>query len=216
MNWTRKGMKARAKLQLQRQYWMCFLACLLLGLTTGSISISGLQVNGDWNLSPIMLGLLIGGGLISTAISVFVGGPLQVGTARYFIAGTRGIAPFELVGSGFRKEEYGKNVGTILVWQIILVLWSLLLVIPGIVKAYEYYFVPYLLAERPELSYREARDISSRMTRGHKWNMFVLDLSFLGWYFLGFLCCGIGMLLVAPYVKATFAQLYQELKVITE
>lgn len=72
--------------------------------------------------------------------------------------------------------------------------------------------VPYLLAENPNMSHKRAFKLSKAMTKGHKWDLFVLDLSFIGWYILGFLCCCIGTFFLAPYVQATKAEAYTFLK----
>ena len=91
-------------------------------------------------------------------------------------------------------------------------LWSLLLIVPGIVKALAWSQVPYLLAENPNLTGARAREISEQMTDGQKWEIFLLQLSFLGWYLLGALACGVGVLFVDPYVQATHAELYARLR----
>lgn len=91
-------------------------------------------------------------------------------------------------------------------------LWLLLLIVPGFVKAYEYSMIPYLLAENPNLSASQAFSLSKQMTIGQKMDLFVLDLSFLGWIILGLICCGIGILFVLPYPEATRAEVYLNLK----
>ena len=92
-------------------------------------------------------------------------------------------------------------------------LWSLLFVIPGIVKAYSYRMIPYLMAEDSNLSFFEAKDLSRRMMDGHKWNTFILDLSFIPWHILSFLTAGIvGVLYVVPYVEYTDVELYRVLR----
>lgn len=91
-------------------------------------------------------------------------------------------------------------------------LWSLLFIIPGIVKSLAWSQVPYLLAENPGMSGKRARELSDQMTMGHKWDLFVLGLSFIGWNLLGALACGVGVLFVAPYVQATYAEAYAFLR----
>ena len=91
-------------------------------------------------------------------------------------------------------------------------LWLLLLIVPGVIKAYEYSMIPYLLAENPNLSASQAFSLSKQMTTGQKMDLFVLDLSFLGWIILGLICCGIGILFVLPYPEATRAKVYLILK----
>ena len=88
-------------------------------------------------------------------------------------------------------------------------LWSLLLVVPGIVKHYEYLMVPYIIAENPAMDYKEAFQISKQMMDGEKMEAFIMDLSFLGWYLLSAVTCGLlAIFYVNPYVQASFAEMY--------
>lgn len=84
--------------------------------------------------------------------------------------------------------------------------------IPMIIKSYEYYMVEYLLCENPDIDWRDALAESKAMMQGNKWATFVLELSFLGWFLLGFLVCCIGTLFIQPYYQATLAQLYLQLR----
>ncbi len=91
-------------------------------------------------------------------------------------------------------------------------LWTLLLIVPGIVKAFAYSMVPYILADNPEIGYRRALQLSQEMTRGHKWNILVLGFSFIGWYLLGAMLLMVGVFFVHPYFEATMAELYGALR----
>jgi uncharacterized membrane protein len=91
-------------------------------------------------------------------------------------------------------------------------LWYLLLIIPGIIKWYAYSMVPYILADNPNIGARRAIQLSNNMTRGHKFDIFVLELSFIGWYLLGLLAIVVGVLFVRPYEDATKAELYLVLR----
>lgn len=93
-----------------------------------------------------------------------------------------------------------------------ILLWLFLFIVPGFIKAYEYSMIPYLLAENPNITTDEAFSLSKQMTTGQKMDLFVLDLSFLGWIILGLICCGIGILFVLPYPEATNAEVYLNLK----
>lgn len=86
-----------------------------------------------------------------------------------------------------------------------------IMLIPFIIKMYDYYLVEYILAEEPDLKWREALKKSKMMMRGNRFRTFVLNLSFLGWLLLGMIVCGIGTIFVMPYMYATDAQLYMEL-----
>ena len=88
-------------------------------------------------------------------------------------------------------------------------LWSLLFIVPGIIKHYEYLMVPYIIAENPGMPREEAFLISNKMMMGQKWEAFVLDLSFIGWGILTVMTGGIvGVFYAEPYRQATFAELY--------
>ena len=92
-------------------------------------------------------------------------------------------------------------------------LWSLLLFIPGIVKAVAYSLTPYILAEYPDVSANDATKLSDRMTRGYKMDIFVAALSFLGWELLSAVTFGLlEVVFVGPYREITFGGIYEELK----
>ena len=91
-------------------------------------------------------------------------------------------------------------------------LWALLFLIPGIYKKYQYYMVEFILAENPDMPYREVLERSRKMMDGQKWNAFVLDLSFILWHMLSFVTCGISEIaFVQPYINLTRAALYRAL-----
>ncbi len=107
-------------------------------------------------------------------------------------------------------------VGKIILLQIMVFiftfLWSLLLFIPGIIAAYRYRFALYNLCENPQLSPSEALNMSKAQTRGYKWQLFVLDLSFLGWSLLCALTLGILSIWIAPYIQQTDIGYFEEIK----
>lgn len=90
-------------------------------------------------------------------------------------------------------------------------LWSLLFVIPGMIKTYAYAMAYYVKVDHPDYGWNQCVKASIALMKGNKWCLFVLDLSFLGWYTVGALCFGIGTLWVAPYQQATRAQFYNSL-----
>ena len=95
-------------------------------------------------------------------------------------------------------------------WMILwIVLWSFLFFIPGIVKTFAYSQMHYILAEFPEVSVTEAMKISMKITKGYKWDIFMMYLSFLGWMFLSMLSCGIGFLWLIPYMNLSSANAYK-------
>ena len=150
--------------------------------------------------------------VIAFGWSAFVSGPVIVGKNRYFMEHRAFGSRFERLFWAFRSGRY-MNVVKIMFWkEVKIFLWSLLFVIPGIIKSYEYCMVPYILAENPQISCERAFELSRKMTKGEKWKIFVLDLSFIGWRILGVLCCCIGQVFVEPYYEATYAELYQVMR----
>lgn len=146
-------------------------------------------------------------------VYIFVGAPLKVGYAHF----CRCIYNNWItdVGDMFKRSfsDYPRNLGGMLWMDLFIFLWSLLLVIPGIVKSYAYFAAPYILAEFPAVRATDAIKISMRMTYSFKAEIFILDLSFIGWYLLSALTLGLlGIFYVNPYFYASRAGMYEELK----
>ena len=137
---------------------------------------------------------------------------LAVGLAAFFLDALRSEkGSFESFFKGF-TEYLGTKLLSMLLMQIFISLWSILLFIPGIVKSYSYSMTPYILLDKPELSATEAITDSRMMMRGHKWQLFLLDLSFIGWILLSLLTFGILFIYVIPYMEAARAEFYRTLK----
>lgn len=143
--------------------------------------------------------------------AITIGYALEVGRARFFLKGFKEDIKIGYLFSTFNSKEYLSIIKTIFLRNLFGILWSLLFIIPGIIKFYEYRMVSYIVSEEPNISTSEAIQMSRDMTDGHKMDMFILDLSFLGWYLLGLLFFGIGGIFVNPYKEATFAKLYNVL-----
>ena len=153
-----------------------------------------------------LLILLIQSAILSVASycggipAMLIEGPLGVGVAFVFISLMRGKNKIDIedMFKGFR-DNLGRNLLLGFLANLFVALWSLLFIIPGIVKLYAYSMAYYIANEHPEYDWKACLDESQRLTRGHKLDLFVLDLSFIGWYIVGSLCLGIGVLWVAPY-----------------
>lgn len=144
-------------------------------------------------------------------LTIFLIGPLSVGTVVVFKNLKRyGNVKIENLFEGFTKD-FGGTLLLGLLQTIFITLWSLLFVIPGIVKAYSYSMAPYLKSEHEDWDWRRCLDESKRLTDGHKMDLFILDLSFIGWYLVGSLCLGVGSLWVEAYHSATLVNYYEEL-----
>lgn len=145
-------------------------------------------------------------------LDVFICNPIEVGCKRFYV---RNLNESAQVGNvGFAFDNHYKNITkTMFFRDLYTILWTLLFIIPGIVKSYEYQMIPYLLAENPQMSREQAFAESKRMMSGQKWRAFVLDLSFIGWNILSAITLGIlGIFYVQPYMDATHAALYEALR----
>lgn len=148
-----------------------------------------------------------------TLLEILVLFPLSLGVLNAFrkllTEGDNDLVPnaFHL---GFKP--YLHKVWGMLLMYILIVLWTLLFIIPGIIKTYSYAMTPYILHENPELSASEAIHRSRMMMKGHKFDLFWLQLSFIGWFFLCLLTTGIGFLWLQPYYYTAQAAFYEEVK----
>ena len=150
------------------------------------------------------------------ALDAFIFNPLELGCQRYFFKNLDEDAKFSNVVFAF-DHSYKNIAKTMFLRDLYIVLWSLLFIIPGIIKSYEYRMIPYILADNPEMPTEEVFAESKRLMSGNKWKAFVLDFSFIGWQLLSVLTCGIlSIFYVDPYQYSTNAALYEALKYGTE
>ena len=222
-----KELRAKAWASLKGKYWLAVAVVLVLGIL---VSVGSSLVTCSQNMTELLdmvdpsemdstmeLGAAVISGIASVfgtvgfLITVFIGHASTVGIAHYFIKNTDSKPSFADAFSGF-KVKYGRNVGTLFLVNIKIALWSLLLVIPGIIKIFEYAIIPYILADDPEISSKDAFKKARKMMKGNKWRLFKLNFSFIGWGILCVLTCGVGTLFLMPYINAAQAEFYTELK----
>lgn len=108
----------------------------------------------------------------------------------------------------FKNEQWLRDIGALFLVGLYTFFWTLLLIIPGIIKGYSYSLVPYILAEDDTISITEAINLSQQMTDGYKWELFVLDWSFILWDVAASLTLGLVAFYSVPYQKATWARYY--------
>lgn len=151
--------------------------------------------------------------LVLVLLDIFIFQPLEIGGCRFFIENAYEMPGAERIFFAFKSGHYGKMVLTLFLRGLFTFLWSLLLIIPGIIKSYEYRMIPYLLADCPEMSREDAFRISKEMMQGQKMEAFILDLSFIAWRLLSAVTCGIvEIFYVGPYIHATNAELFLTLR----
>ncbi len=150
--------------------------------------------------------------ICSILYSYFLANPFLVGAYRFFNRSLVEDANVRELVSAFSGGNYLRTVKTMFLMNLFTGLWSLLFVIPGIIKSYEYRMIPYIIMDNPELSTKEVFERSKHMMDGNKWSAFLLDLSFIGWWFLTIFTCGLlAIFWVAPYQNLTNAALYRKL-----
>lgn len=239
MNWNRIELKEDSKSLLRLNYWPFVLVAFIHAVVAGSSEGKGSATSATQNLENLygdgyygydgytmvrdivsailpFLGMalvtMLGMWVLMIALTIFVMHPIEVGCKRYMIL-ARSVKPeFQEMAFVF-KNCYGNVVKTMFLKNLYSVLWTLLFIIPGIVKSYEYRMIPYLMAEYPDMASDEAFRISREMMMGNKWEAFVLDLSFLGWDILSIITFGLtGIFYSRPYQMLTNAALYLNLK----
>lgn len=143
---------------------------------------------------------------------LFLGFIIEVGKSKFFLDAFKGDVDISKLFFGFNSKDYMQIIKAQGLSFLYILLWTFVFIIPGIVKAYQYRYVPYLLAENTSLTPKEALSQSKQLTMGHKGNIFILDFSFILWNLLGLITFGLSSYFVAPYVEATNAKLYNVLK----
>ena len=227
-----KNIKDRGKLALKANYWNSVLVAFILSLLTTGAGVasrgqagSAAEQSGqelpailnDANMEAwigifaILMGIAAIGFVIGILLKIFVFNPLKVGGYQFFRRNVRESG----VSAGVLKEgfgDYGHTFGTLFLTDLFIALWSLLFIIPGIVKSYSYMLVPYLLKDQPQLSAQETIALSKKIMDGHKWEAFVLDLSFLGWLLLGAVTANlVNIFWTNPYRENARAEFYLNL-----
>lgn len=238
--WTNSMLKENAKSVLKNFYWMAVLALVIVSVVSGvannipnwvsgtpsaassvtqaidaakdgEISDSEMQAIQAASAASSGVGSVLGS-IISIAITFFVINPLGVGTCKFFIEARSGSVEIGNLFYAFRKEHYLNIVKTLAIMTVKIFLWSLLFIIPGIVKGYAYCLTPYILAENPIIDSKRAMEISEQTMNGEKMNFFVLQLSFIGWWILVLFTCGLGSYFLNPYIKATETEFFMCMK----
>lgn len=229
---NRVAIKERSKQILKKNHWLCvgvaFLATLSLGMFAGggtSYNFSYTQGGGNPSATTpfadvepaLVIGVIIFA-LVGLAISfvsqIFLTNQLMVGSCRFFLKFRRNnpVDTGELFQS--YKDKTFLNIAKVtFIRDLSVGLWTLLFIVPGIIKSYEYWAVDYILAVKPDTTYNKALDLSKKMMEGHKMEVFELGLSFFGWYLLSIFTCGLlAVCYVNPYQRIAMAELYSEIR----
>lgn len=138
--------------------------------------------------------------------------PMAYGLVVAFLDNIRSGATYKVNQLMVGFSDYGRVLGTSLLMYIYVILWALLLLVPGIVKSYSYSLTYFVLRDNPELKFNGAIERSMAMMKGHKFDLFYLQLTFIGWILLCILTLGIAYLWIAPYIQAATVHFYEDVK----
>ena len=164
-------------------------------------------------LAFVLSGILSAVSTVTSGIgSIILTGPLMFGLYKSFLNATRTKNSISFDGAFDGFKNFGQTFLLGFMQSIFVMLWSLLFFIPGIVKTYSYSMAYYIMADHPEYDWNQCITESRNMMRGHKWQLFCLDFSFIGWMIVGWICLGIGCLWVTPYMYAARTEFYNALK----
>lgn len=194
---------------------VALVAALLGGLIAGTGSNINFNFNEDTvrNLPPIFWTVLLP--LVSLAgllgiVSFILGGTVELGYAKFLLKQyDRKELQFSDLFSQF--ERFGTGFAQKFLRTLYTVLWTMLFVIPGIVKSLSYAMTPFILNDHPEMTASEAIKASQKLMDGHKMDLFILGLTFIGWEILACLTMGIGFLFLNPYMNAAYAAFYRNI-----
>lgn len=186
---TSSELRAQAWGALSGKWGMAVVATLVYGVISGVLSFIPFV---SW-IATLLVSLPLAYGFTIMLLNVVRGSDVQL----------------EAMGEGFK--DYGRILGTMLLSSVYQFLWMLLLIVPGIIKGYSYALTPYLLKDHPELKFNAAIEESMRLMSGNKMRLFLLDLSFIGWFLLGLITFGIAFLWITPYWNTARAAFYEDL-----
>lgn len=235
--WSINELKQKGKIALKANYWKSVLCAFIISLLTqGTTIYSRFNSTSDNtqqkideinqsvnNLSQSEKAMAAGLVLLTVAgfsliiicitlvVKIFLLNPLQVGCYGFFNDNVRnGDASLDSLTTGF--SNYGHTFVTLFLRDIFLLLWTMLFIIPGIIKAYSYRMVPFIVRDDPDLSPTDVITLSREMMDGNKWRAFLFDLSFIGWVILGLLTFNlVNIFWTNPYRQNANAALYHEL-----
>jgi uncharacterized membrane protein len=234
----RKEIKAEAKRDFKANYWKSVLVSVIYSLLVGgSASASGRSVSDSaanqagtpnsisemkayFAQNPELLKAIIAGIIVVVLVVMLVGSlmriflinPLGMGCRSFFLSNTEN--PNTDIGElkkGF--NPYKRNIFALFLKDLFVFLWSLLFIIPGIMKSYSYTLTPFILSEDPNISARDALKKSEEMMKGHRWEAFKLDFSFVGWIILSVFTLGLlYVFYVGPYMFQADSEFYKKVK----
>ncbi len=214
---TSSDYRARARAVLAGNWKISVIAALIASLLGGLLfgSSSSVEVDAEVlaQMPPAVQSFLLFLVSVLSLLAIIhfvVGGVVRQGYSIFLLKQHDRQNP-EIQDLFSQFSDFKRGFLLSLLQGLFVFLWSLLLVIPGLIATYKYAMAPFIMAENPDMRPREALRASTELMDGHKWELFCLGFSFIGWNFLAVLTLGIGTLWLNPYVHAAYAAFYREI-----
>lgn len=214
---TYSDIRARARANLQGHWGIsvaaAFVAAIFGALLIGSGNIVEIVEKFSEEAPPrtgTILALIASGVSALSLVKLILGGVVQLGYSRFLLNQHDG-REYEVKDLFSQFDRFSAGFLQLFLRNLFVILWSLLFVIPGIVKSFSYAMTPFILTDHPQMTAQEAIRLSQEMMDGHKGELFTLGLTFLGWELLNAFTLGIGSFWLNPYKNAAYAAFYREL-----
>lgn len=223
-----KVIKSNARDFIRGRLWMFWSVLLVVGIIESLANSLPQWIFGDRlsNLSDIIAGnpdnipkeissSVFGWYYVLNVLITIVLIPLNIGVAQNVLAWSRGedVNKWKVLFSGFNSAKiFFKQVGVVVLNTILCALWAILLVVPGIIKGLAYSMYPYVLRDEPDLSVWQTLKKSEAIMKGYKGKLFLLYLSFVGWFILGAFTFGILYIWLTPYIMTSTVKFYDDVR----
>lgn len=225
--WSRQEVKAKGKENFKRNYWKSVIVAVIYSIFFASTAATTYKNSGEISSSfqeaefstleilailAVVMAVIGTALFICTIIDIFLLNPLEVGCSRFFLINSDTNADFNELGYAFKHNYLAVALG-IFLRNLLISIGVCIFIIPGCILSYSYRMVPYILSEEPDISAIDALKKSRQMMKGHKWNCFVYDLSFILWYILSAFTLGLlNVFYVSPYKHNADAELYKAIR----
>lgn len=223
-----KVIKSNARDFIRGRLWMFWSVLLVVGIIESLANSLPQWIFGDRlsNLSDIIAGnpdnipkeispSIFGWYYVLNVLITIVLIPLNIGVAQNVLAWSRGedVNKWKVLFGGFNSAKiFFKQVGVVVLNTILCALWAILLVVPGIIKGLAYSMYPYVLRDEPDLSVWQTLKKSEAIMKGYKGKLFLMYLSFVGWFILGAFTFGILYIWLTPYIMTSTVKFYDDVR----
>lgn len=223
-----KVIKSNARDFIRGRLWMFWSVLLVVGIIESLANSLPQWIFGDRlsNLSDIIAGnpdnipkeissSVFGWYYVLNVLITIVLIPLNIGVAQNVLAWSRGedVNKWKVLFGGFNSAKiFFKQVGVVVLNTILCALWAILLVVPGIIKGLAYSMYPYVLRDEPDLSVWQTLKKSEAIMKGYKGKLFLMYLSFIGWFILGAFTFGILYIWLTPYIMTSTVKFYDDVR----